>query len=125
MKDKKRINPISKDPRKRAKRFVPDSVIKAVKNRSGGLCERVLMAYTRINMEEGLLRRGPCGKPSMKQPHHRLARSQGGEHTKENLVDLCFECHRWVHENPKKAIVEGLTIPYHGYVHVHELKRET
>lgn len=35
--------------------------------------------------------------------HHRLMRSQGGKHTPENLLAVCFHCHNAIHGNPARA----------------------
>lgn len=104
-----RLNLISKNKAKAARRFVPAAVLKAVKARSGGKCERMV-----VTPYFGILR---CRNDAMNQPHHRLARSQGGEHTVENLCDLCFGCHNWATDHPEAAKNEGLVIPYRGYIH--------
>lgn len=39
--------------------------------------------------------------------HHRKNRSQGGQHTLQNLVFLCPPCHQWVTVHPRVAGVEG------------------
>ena len=36
-------------------------------------------------------------------PHHKILKSQGGEDTEENLLTLCFKCHRWAHDNPREC----------------------
>lgn len=33
--------------------------------------------------------------------HHILYRSQGGPHTRENLITLCFRCHDTAHSNKR------------------------
>ena len=60
----------------------PDAAtVQAVKNRSGGLCER-------------------CWLRSAKEVHHRTPRGQGGSRNNsrinrcDNLVHLCSPCHR-------------------------------
>ena len=40
--------------------------------------------------------------------HHVLSRAQGGEHTPQNLLFLCFAAHTWAHANPAKAVELGL-----------------
>lgn len=104
-KSKKGLRPIN--PRNK-NRFVPASILKAVKARSGERCERW------ITIEEGknIFTPAKCGKNVMSQPHHIKKRSQGGKHTLENLIDLCFECHRWAEDHPKEAELEGLNKPY-------------
>ncbi|MEM3453203.1 MAG: HNH endonuclease [Candidatus Hadarchaeum sp.] len=39
-----------------------------------------------------------CGKPASGEPHHIRYRSQGGSDIPENLIQLCFNCHRAVHD---------------------------
>ena len=39
--------------------------------------------------------------------HHRRLASQGGQDVTSNLAALCAQCHRWVHEHPALAAVEG------------------
>lgn len=39
--------------------------------------------------------------------HHRLRRSQGGQHTPENLLAVCYHCHEQIHRNPAKAFERG------------------
>lgn len=34
--------------------------------------------------------------------HHVKYRSNGGQHTQENLITLCFKCHELVHSNKNK-----------------------
>jgi len=72
-----KLNPISKSPHRRAKRFVPKAIIEQVMFRSGGQCEFV---------DENGYR---CCNPAQRQPHHVLKRSQGGPHTVENLRATC------------------------------------
>ena len=41
-------------------------------------------------------------------PHHILFRSAGGTHNPDNLVTLCFNCHRDVHDGfLKVGVVDG------------------
>ena len=35
-----------------------------------------------------------CGKKATGEPHHVRPRSLGGSDIKENLIQLCFDCHR-------------------------------
>lgn len=42
--------------------------------------------------------------------HHRLRRSQGGDHTLGNLTLLCGIHHAWVHANPALAEDLGLLV---------------
>jgi hypothetical protein len=39
--------------------------------------------------------------------HHRLRRSQGGQHTPENLLAVCARCHTAIHDNPARAFDLG------------------
>ena len=46
-----------------------------------------------------------CGKSTNLHVHHLIPRSDGGEHTAENLVTLCGGCHRSIESgNVEKAI---------------------
>lgn len=59
-----------------------------------------------------------CGKPSHGGAHHIKYQSQSGDDVRENLIMLCFDCHRGIHDARYKrdellAIVaqrEGKTI---------------
>ena len=98
-----KLNPISKSKHRRLKRFVPASVIKEIKKRSGGRCEFVFPDGFR------------CWKEAQKQPHHVLKRSQGGEHTLENLRDTCPFHNIYAELEPKACVKLGWVIPYKGY----------
>lgn len=39
-----------------------------------------------------------CGKSAHGEPHHMRPRSLGGKHNRENLIQLCTECHRLYHD---------------------------
>ena len=39
-----------------------------------------------------------CGQRATGEPHHIRPRSLGGDDTKENLIQLCFKCHRLAHD---------------------------
>lgn len=54
-----------------------------VKVRSGGRCE-ILAAHD-------------CDGTSTPYPHHRKRRSQGGSNSLDNLLDVCFTGHQWLH----------------------------
>ncbi len=43
-------------------------------------------------------------------PHHRLRRAQGGHDTLGNLLAVCFDCHRQIHDNPAWAYDQGYMI---------------
>ena len=51
-----------------------------------------------------------CGKPSTDWDH-RKARSQAGRWSASNGQSLCRDCHRWRHENPAAAVLEGFACP--------------
>lgn len=116
---KTKLNPISKSKHRREKRFVPESVLKAVKDRSGGRCEAgwpIVVGDKFIKEKDAVeFVRHRCLEKAMNQPHHKLKRSQGGKHTLENLMDVCFEHHRWIEDHSKDAAELGWHIPYEGY----------
>lgn len=70
-----------------------DAVRDVVKDRADGMCEAHI--------------EGVCVGHG-RHAHHIKLRSQGGEHTAENLKWLCPECHSWAHSNPKEAAARGL-----------------
>ena len=39
-----------------------------------------------------------CGAPCDCGPHHIKSRGAGGSDAEENLIQLCFNCHRKVHD---------------------------
>jgi 5-methylcytosine-specific restriction endonuclease McrA len=39
-----------------------------------------------------------CGRPGHGGCHHIKYQSQGGDDIKENLIRLCFDCHRGIHD---------------------------
>jgi hypothetical protein len=61
-----------------------------VHKRSGGMCER-------------------CGARRAIDVHHRQLRRHG-DHRPANLVDLCRECHTWVHGHVALAQCEGFIV---------------
>lgn len=107
MKPRKPLPKVSKTPHKASKRFVPLSVLKEVKERSGGICECVWPVIGRCSIR--------CNRKAQRQPHHILQRSQGGKHTAENLLDVCFECHNWIENHKTAAAKLGLYKPYLNY----------
>jgi len=82
---------------KRKKDDIPALIRMQVSERSGGRCERILENGERCW-------RAACHK------HHKLARSQGGLHTVENIADLCAPCHFLCKSEPKKMMAEGLVL---------------
>ena len=48
-----------------------------------------------------------CGKEKygLDYPHHVLFKSRGGSDTNENLITLCMECHRKVHDEKTKELM--------------------
>lgn len=95
----KKLEPISKDPSRRARRFVPSVIIKQVKQRSGGQCEFVWPDGSR------------CPASAAPQPHHLKKRSQGGKHTVCNLKDSCWYHNKFAEDEKLESIKLGWTIP--------------
>lgn len=75
------------------KNRVPKEVVEVVQERSQGFCEI-------MNPESGCNGRG-------EHMHHRKMRSQGGEHTVENIVHVCAADHHAVHMRPAIAYSKG------------------
>jgi len=48
-----------------------------------------------------------CHRITDLQEHHIARRSNDPD----NTVMICFDCHRWIHENPSQAKAEGLYTP--------------
>ena len=45
-----------------------------------------------------------CGQNGPLHLHHILPRSRGGKDEPDNWLLVCaWRCHKWIHENPKKA----------------------
>lgn len=63
---------------------IPLAVRRAVKARSDGSCEA-------------------CGMSGADHMHHRQLRSQGGQHTAENLLHVHHGCHEDIHANPARS----------------------
>ena len=79
--------------RKKKKNRVPTEVAEVVNNRAGGNCEIMNIDAKCTGYREQL--------------HHRKLRSQGGEHTVENLCGVCHRCHYWLHAHPAIAYANG------------------
>lgn len=88
----KRSGPLRKRA-KNSRAVIPLKVRHEVEERSGGICEFVW---------DGVR----CVWPATEK-HHVLARSQGGKHTKENLLDGCGFCHAYCKNEAKDAIKRG------------------
>jgi hypothetical protein len=71
---------------------IPAEVRREVEERSGGRCEAMRV----------------CMGAAAEHMHHKRLQSQSGGDTPDNLVHLCFACHRWVHRNPVEAWRKGL-----------------
>ncbi len=48
-----------------------------------------------------------CLEPA-NHPHHVLPKSAGGEDTLDNIVPLCYSCHRFVHDTGAQNHVERI-----------------
>ena len=71
-----------------------------VRRRSEGMCERCGIELTRnVN--------GVPDGDSARSIHHRQPKRVGGKDSVVNLVNLCIGCHREIHEDEKKAALEG------------------
>jgi hypothetical protein len=46
--------------------------------------------------------------------HHRLPTSGGGGHDPSNLLALCHEHHRWIHDHPTVSYENGWLISRYG-----------
>lgn len=82
------------EPTRRSKATKPDvpaSVRRAVRERSGGICEA-------------------CGTDRAEHVHHRKLRSQGGRHEPANLLHVSHACHAEIHATPKRAYGLGLLV---------------
>jgi len=77
---------------------MPPAVAEAVLDRADGWCEAMIPTVC-------------TGAPE--HLHHRQLRSQGGEHTADNLVGICSSCHDWIHAHPKWAYRAELMV--HGW----------
>jgi len=67
---------------------IPLKVRREVKARSEGSCE-------------------VCGCGGADHMHHRLRRSQGGQHTAANLIHVHWGCHEDIHRNPDRSYALG------------------
>lgn len=51
-----------------------------------------------------------CGRVAPLDLHHRIKRSQGGQHTADNLVAVCGPCHLLIEDQPAQAVAEGFSV---------------
>lgn len=79
--------------RKAPKNPIPVAVRAEVMLRSGGWCEITHDELPYNHRGDHL--------------HHRLMRSQGGDHTEENLILVCHQIHHYIHANPAVAYERG------------------
>ena len=61
------------------------------------LVNAVYEMHSRQVLDEHGWRCARCGERYLLQIHHRLFRSHGGTHRRENLEPLCSDCHRRIH----------------------------
>lgn len=76
---------------------IPTHTRTVIRERDGGHCMR-------------------CGSAVFSgELHHRRRRGRrdGNEHGYENLITLCSEDHRWVHNHPELARIEGFIVSMH------------
>ena len=79
-----------------SKERMPPGVVTAIYERAGVGCEAMIPLA-------GCTFRG-------EHLHHRLMRSQGGQHTVENLIRICHRCHHFIHMNPAWSYERGLLV---------------
>ena len=93
------VTPIPKSGAARKRRrtsTIPGPVRVAVRTRSNGWCE---VAH--------LIGCGPARHPSQ-HLHHIKLRSQGGDHTPDNILAVCQTAHDLIHRNPAVSYELGL-----------------
>lgn len=73
---------------------IPKTIRDRVRLRSRGRCEFVWVDGNRCDHNAEV-----C--------HHRLMRSAGGQHTVENLLDVCHKHHRYIHSHPELSYEQG------------------
>lgn len=74
---------------------IPATVVREVHARSEGVCEAMIERVCEW-----------CGQ----HMHHRKLRSQGGEHTAENILFVCAACHHHLHMNTASSYERGLLV---------------
>ena len=54
-----------------------------------------------------------CDRICSGYPHHRRLRSQGGSNSTDNLLDVCFTGHNWIHRTLRRgdAVKLQLLVP--------------
>jgi len=55
-----------------------------------------------------------CHNRNGLHPHHLTYRSQGGQHTLDNLLTLCWKCHRAEHDGFLKITVVEVCSKFEG-----------
>jgi len=102
----KRSGPIKRNtPLKRGSSIKRSPIAKKPKKTEKGLAEARKAAFARSAGRCEAQWQG-C-QQSAQHAHHRLLRSQGGQHTADNLLSVCFSCHAYIHANPEQAYERG------------------
>ena len=55
-----------------------------------------------------------CGNNEILEKHHIISKSLGGKNTKDNLCNICSNCHTKIHYS--QIIIEGRFLTTSGYV---------
>lgn len=83
---------------------------KAVMRKNGGKCLRctilIANAVMKVVFDAEKLTE-PMFWRKADHPHHWLPISRGGTDDPENGIPLDHNCHRWIHDNPKQAHLDG------------------
>ena len=59
-----------------------------------------------------------CKNRNGLHPHHIVYRSQGGKHTLDNLLTLCWKCHNAVHDGKLKIITQEVLSEHGAYLYI-------
>ena len=86
--------------RRKTKNRIPEEIKEVVRERSDYTCEAMIP-------EAG------CEWKATDM-HHRQMRSQGGQHTVQNIVFLCRPCHHWTHLHPAISYTSGVLVKSTG-----------
>lgn len=86
------LSPVPLARARRRRPDIPSKARKAVKARSGGWCEAQIAAAA-------------CSGRAHHMHHRR--RRRFGDHTPENLLHVCWRCHRWIHGNVTWSLDRG------------------